>query len=103
MQSTSESASASKGALWAGRAVSALVVAFMIFDGVTKVVKAQASGRGYGSNRLPREYRLRDRSRLTGLHCASCDSEDLGARRHPANRLPWWRHRGQCACRQRGI
>ena len=41
MQSTSESASASKGALWAGRVVSALVVAFMIFDGVTKVVKAQ--------------------------------------------------------------
>ena len=40
MQSTSESTSASKGALWAGRVVSALVVAFMIFDGVTKVVKA---------------------------------------------------------------
>lgn len=41
MQSTTESTPASKGAHWAGRVVSGLVVAFMIFDGVTKVVKAQ--------------------------------------------------------------
>jgi hypothetical protein len=41
MQSTSEPNSVSKGTLWAGRVVSAFVVAFMIFDGVTKVVKAQ--------------------------------------------------------------
>jgi hypothetical protein len=39
MQSMSESAS--KSALWTGRVVSSLVVGFMIFDGVTKVVKAQ--------------------------------------------------------------
>jgi hypothetical protein len=41
MQSTSESASVSKGARWAGRIVSAVVVAFMIFDGVTKLVKVR--------------------------------------------------------------
>ncbi|TPL38849.1 DoxX family protein [Mesorhizobium sp. B2-4-6] len=33
----SEAAPASKGALWAGRALSAVVVLFMIFDGVIKL------------------------------------------------------------------
>ncbi|RWH74509.1 DoxX family protein [Mesorhizobium sp.] len=35
--SISEAAPASKGALWAGRALSAVVVLFMIFDGVIKL------------------------------------------------------------------
>jgi len=34
-----ESDSISKGSLWAGRIVSAIVVLFMIFDGVTKIMK----------------------------------------------------------------
>jgi hypothetical protein len=41
MQSTIESASVSKGSLWAGRIITGVVVLFMIFDGVTKVLKAQ--------------------------------------------------------------
>jgi len=39
MESTTESAPISKAALRAGRAISGLVVLFMIFDGVTKVMK----------------------------------------------------------------
>jgi len=35
--SISEAAPASKGALWSGRALSAVVVLFMIFDGVIKL------------------------------------------------------------------
>ena len=34
-----KSDSISKGSLWAGRIVSAIVVLFMIFDGVTKIMK----------------------------------------------------------------
>jgi DoxX-like family len=41
MRPTIEPASVSKGNLWAGRIVSGLVVLFMIFDGVTKVMKAR--------------------------------------------------------------
>jgi hypothetical protein len=41
MHSTIESASVSKGSLWTGRIVSGLLVLFMIFDGVTKVMKAR--------------------------------------------------------------
>ena len=40
MHPVSEFASVPKGSLWAGRVISALVVVFMIFDGVTKVIKA---------------------------------------------------------------
>lgn len=36
-----ESVSVSKGSIWAGRIVSAVVVLFMIFDGITKVMKAR--------------------------------------------------------------
>jgi len=39
MQSSTESASVSKGSLWAGRLVSGLAVLFMIFDGITKVMR----------------------------------------------------------------
>src|SRR3974377_1111724 len=39
MQSTVESASVSKGSLWAGRILSGLLVLFLIFDGVTKAIK----------------------------------------------------------------
>jgi hypothetical protein len=39
MPATMESGSSSKGSLWAGRIVSAFVVLFMIFDGVTKIMK----------------------------------------------------------------
>jgi DoxX-like family len=41
MKSTIESVSVSKGGRWAGSIVSAVVVLFMVFDGVTKVMKAQ--------------------------------------------------------------
>ena len=40
MPSTLGSASVSKGSLWAGRIISGVVVLFMIFDGVTKLIKA---------------------------------------------------------------
>jgi DoxX-like family len=39
MESTIESAPVSKGKLWTGRGVSTLMVLFLIFDGVTKVIK----------------------------------------------------------------
>jgi len=39
MQSTVESASDSKGSLWAGRIISGLLVLFLVFDGVTKAIK----------------------------------------------------------------
>jgi DoxX-like family len=40
MQSTIVSAPVSKSSLWAGRIVSGVAVLFMIFDGVTKLLKA---------------------------------------------------------------
>lgn len=41
MHSTVEDSFVSKGSLWAGRVVSGLVVVFMTFDGITKVIKAR--------------------------------------------------------------
>lgn len=41
MEATAQSAPISKAALWTGRAISGLVVLFMVFDGVTKVMKVQ--------------------------------------------------------------
>ncbi|MGB6874613.1 MAG: DoxX family protein [Candidatus Acidiferrales bacterium] len=39
MQPVIEATAPSKGALWTGRVISALVVLFLCFDGVTKVMK----------------------------------------------------------------
>ncbi len=39
MQSASEVSHVSKSSLWTGRVISTLVVLFMLFDGVTKVIK----------------------------------------------------------------
>jgi uncharacterized membrane protein len=39
MSSTSGSATTSKGMLWTGRVISALVVLFMLFDCITKIIK----------------------------------------------------------------
>lgn len=39
MQSANEAGHVSKGSLWTGRIISGLVVLFMVFDGVTKVIK----------------------------------------------------------------
>jgi DoxX-like family len=41
LESTAQSTPVSNLSLWAGRVVSGLVVLFMIFDGVTKVMKVQ--------------------------------------------------------------
>jgi len=41
MASAAQSAPVSKASLWTGRIISGLVVLFMIFDGVTKVMKVQ--------------------------------------------------------------
>jgi DoxX-like family len=41
MESTAQSAPISKAALWTGRVISGMVVLFMIFDGVTKVMRVQ--------------------------------------------------------------
>jgi hypothetical protein len=41
MESTVQSGSVGKASLWTGRAISGLVVLFMIFDGATKVMKVQ--------------------------------------------------------------
>jgi hypothetical protein len=41
MESTAQSAPVSKAAVWTGRVISGLVVLFMIFDGVTKVMKVR--------------------------------------------------------------
>jgi len=39
MQSSTQSAPVSRASLWAGRVISALLVAFLLFDGITKIVK----------------------------------------------------------------
>ncbi|HMH01069.1 MAG TPA: DoxX family protein, partial [Terriglobales bacterium] len=39
MQSASQAVGVSKTSLWAGRIISALVVLFMVFDGVIKVLR----------------------------------------------------------------
>jgi len=39
MHATIESGSVSKGSLWAGRIISGLVVLFMLFDSITKIIK----------------------------------------------------------------
>jgi hypothetical protein len=41
MESSEQSVPVSKASLWTGHAISGLVVLFMIFDGVTKVMKSQ--------------------------------------------------------------
>ena len=41
MESTGQSVPVSKASLWTGRVISGLVVLFMLFDGVSKVMKAQ--------------------------------------------------------------
>ena len=41
MRSTMEPGVVSKSSRWAGRSISALVVVFMIFDGITKVMKVR--------------------------------------------------------------
>jgi uncharacterized membrane protein (UPF0182 family) len=55
METTAQAAPVSKGMLWAGYIISGLVVLFMIFDGVTKVIKVpqviQASAKiGYNAS-----------------------------------------------------
>jgi hypothetical protein len=42
MQSGAQAVPASKGRLWTGRIISALVVLFLLFDGVTKVMRVKA-------------------------------------------------------------
>ena len=54
METTAQAAPVSKGMLWSGYIISGLVVLFMIFDGVTKVMKVpqviQASAKiGYNA------------------------------------------------------
>jgi len=39
MSSTAASATTSKGMLWTGRVISGLVVLFMLFDSITKIIK----------------------------------------------------------------
>lgn len=39
MQTAGQTAPVSKGRLWAGRIISGVVVLFMLFDGITKVIK----------------------------------------------------------------
>jgi hypothetical protein len=41
MESSAQSAPVSKASLWTGRVISGLVVLFMLFDGISKVMKAQ--------------------------------------------------------------
>ena len=41
MESTVQSVPVSKASLWTGRIISGFVVLFMIFDGVTKIMKVQ--------------------------------------------------------------
>jgi hypothetical protein len=57
METTAQAAPASKGMLWTGYIISGLVVLFMIFDGVTKVIKVpqviQASAKlGYNASAI---------------------------------------------------
>lgn len=57
MSSTAQVVPVSKGMLWTGRIISGLVVLFMIFDGVTKVMKVpqvvQASAKlGYSGSAI---------------------------------------------------
>jgi hypothetical protein len=42
MQARTEANTVSKGRLWTGRIISALVVLFLLFDGITKVMKVRA-------------------------------------------------------------
>jgi hypothetical protein len=46
MQSTIQAAPVSRTSLWAGRILSWIVLLFLIFDGVTKVLKASPSVKG---------------------------------------------------------
>jgi hypothetical protein len=42
MQARTEANTVSKGRLWTGRIISGLVVLFLLFDGITKVMKVRA-------------------------------------------------------------
>src|SRR5438309_734115 len=42
IQSGSQASQVSKGRLWTGRIISALVVLFLLFDGITKMMKIKA-------------------------------------------------------------
>ena len=57
MQTSSESASVSRGSLWAGRVLSTLIVLFLAWDGVMKVMKVpmviEGSAKfGYSANTI---------------------------------------------------
>jgi hypothetical protein len=42
MQSNTQAVTVSKASLWTGRIISTLAVLFMVFDGVTKVMKVKS-------------------------------------------------------------
>lgn len=42
MQASAQTATTSKGMLWTGRVISGLAILFLVFDGVTKVLKVPA-------------------------------------------------------------
>jgi len=46
MQSATQEASASRALIWVGRILSALIVSFMLFDGIIKVLKLPAAVEG---------------------------------------------------------
>ncbi|MGH9709108.1 MAG: DoxX family protein [Candidatus Acidiferrales bacterium] len=57
MQSSTQTAPVSKKMLWAGRIISGLVILFLLFDGITKVLKVpavlQAAGQlGFSVNEI---------------------------------------------------
>lgn len=100
----SQTASGTPGALWTGRGLSALIVLFMIFDGVIKLPPLDVVTRTMVQLGWPADP---DASRMLGIiglvSTALYTVPHLGARRHPAHRLSRRRHRDACASRQPAV
>ena len=87
MQSGTQAALVSKKKIWAGRAISALVVLFLIFDSLMKFVKPAPVVTASAHLGLPVSAVCRHRDCLIGLYYPLCHSADLYSWRDPADRL----------------
>ena len=91
METTAQAAPVSKGMLWTGYIISGLVVLFMIFDGVTKVMKVPQVNSGFSQTRVQHRRNCGDWRYAACLHGPLCDSAHLHFRRDSVDGLSWRR------------
>jgi hypothetical protein len=103
VQSLTQAGPVSKGRLWTGRIISAVVVLFLLFDSITKVMKVRAvieasAQLGYPVNAIV----------TIGIILLVCTAfyiipQTSGSWGDPAHRISWRRGCGEPAHRQRDV